>query len=549
MAKKALFDDGEVEPRLPAFTVNEKFAKRYEEKKRADELRALEEKYAQKYRQYTNSERRTTSSSDEVFDDSDDHSGSSESEMSDVLEEDEQASTWIAKDIDVKLVDTIKKLRNKDDEIYDSKKVFFDTATFEEKASIWLEMKEKGDKPINLKEYHNKLIKDGFIAEEANAAPSYNQQQEALQRESRAVFLEEGDVDDPDDFFLKKIPVAGLVADASAAQATPDLPDCDEDDKFLIDYLANRSWIPRKSKDPSTYPLETVDNELEEDEENLDAAEEFESTINFRYEPKGDPSLSISSDRASSLGSSTQIVGHARTLPSVRRTDDSRKKGRDAAKERRKREKEQELQDLKRLKNLKKLQLVEKMSEISSVAGKSCVDVDLSTILDDENDFDPDEFDKKMSMLFNESYYAEKELDPTAVSRLAEMSDEDMGTESAPPSSNSSSKKLVNEIQNVVNDYEKDYYGLHFEDRIRGFGATRFKYKSVVPSTFGLNVDDILAADDGELKRFVSLKKLAPYKSEEDQQNDIVKYSQKKRIRKFLHASRKSTPGSKVKNI
>lgn len=40
---------------------------------------------------------------------------------------------------------------------------------------------------------------------------------------------------------------------------------------------------------------------------------------------------------------------------------------------------------------------------------------------------------------------------------------------------------------------------------------TRFKYRQVEPASYGLEVDEILQADDAELNQFVSLRKLAPY--------------------------------------
>lgn len=43
---------------------------------------------------------------------------------------------------------------------------------------------------------------------------------------------------------------------------------------------------------------------------------------------------------------------------------------------------------------------------------------------------------------------------------------------------------------------------------------TRFKYTEVEPETYGLSATDILMLTDKELNAYVSLKKLAPYRSE-----------------------------------
>lgn len=67
------------------------------------------------------------------------------------------------------------------------------------------------------------------------------------------------------------------------------------------------------------------------------------------------------------------------------------------------------------------------------------------------------------------------------------------------------------------------------------------------PSNFGLKVADILAADDKLLKQHVSLKKLAPYKSVEEQEHDILKYGKKKRLYKFYESFKKKQQKDEAK--
>eukprot|EP00850_Spirogloea_muscicola_P009762 SM000055S18296 [mRNA] locus=s55:647116:656225:+ [translate_table: standard] len=55
---------------------------------------------------------------------------------------------------------------------------------------------------------------------------------------------------------------------------------------------------------------------------------------------------------------------------------------------------------------------------------------------------------------------------------------------------------------------------LDYEDLI-GDLPTRFRYRAVAPNMYGLNAAAILVADDRELNQFVSVKKLAPYRSKE----------------------------------
>ena len=56
---------------------------------------------------------------------------------------------------------------------------------------------------------------------------------------------------------------------------------------------------------------------------------------------------------------------------------------------------------------------------------------------------------------------------------------------------------------------------LGFEDVIAGGLRTRFKYTSVPAADYGLTEEDILLADDADLKNYVALRKLAPYRETE----------------------------------
>ena len=56
-----------------------------------------------------------------------------------------------------------------------------------------------------------------------------------------------------------------------------------------------------------------------------------------------------------------------------------------------------------------------------------------------------------------------------------------------------------------------ELYQLDYEDMI-GDTPVRFHYTKVKPQGFGLSVEDIMQADDKDLRQFVSMKKLAPYR-------------------------------------
>jgi hypothetical protein len=59
-----------------------------------------------------------------------------------------------------------------------------------------------------------------------------------------------------------------------------------------------------------------------------------------------------------------------------------------------------------------------------------------------------------------------------------------------------------------------ELYKLDFEDVIGGDLPCRFKYIKIEPRTFGMTVEEILATDDRELNRRVSIKKLRPYRED-----------------------------------
>jgi len=72
-------------------------------------------------------------------------------------------------------------------------------------------------------------------------------------------------------------------------------------------------------------------------------------------------------------------------------------------------------------------------------------------------------------------------------------------------------KKLTNVEgkDEAVDKLLEEYYHLNYED-FAGGKPTRFKYRKVQPSGYGLTAEEILLADDKDLNAFVSLKKLAP---------------------------------------
>ena len=89
----------------------------------------------------------------------------------------------------------------------------------------------------------------------------------------------------------------------------------------------------------------------------------------------------------------------------MRRPDDKRKLKRKERLERKEQEKETKREELKRLKNLKKKEIMEKLNKLASITGNPVESLGL-TLDDIEEDFDPKEYDARMTSLFSEEYYA-----------------------------------------------------------------------------------------------------------------------------------------------
>lgn len=89
----------------------------------------------------------------------------------------------------------------------------------------------------------------------------------------------------------------------------------------------------------------------------------------------------------------------------MRRPDDKRKQKRKERIERKEQEKETKREELKRLKNLKKKEIMEKLNKLASITGNPVESLGL-TLDDIEEDFDPKEYDARMTSLFSEEYYA-----------------------------------------------------------------------------------------------------------------------------------------------
>ena len=175
-----------------------------------------------------------------------------------------------------------------------------------------------------------------------------------------------------------------------------------------------------------------------------------------------------------------------------------------------------------------------------------------------DEDWDPEKYDAAMETVFNDSYYENGDEEKPDV-HLEELFDEDelpeelkeemkkredealLGSEEGDNSegegegdnsedegeegdnSEEDEKEEKNEqekdedlkkAKEEANKLMDELYSLDYEDMI-GDTPVRFHYTRVKPASYGLSTEDILNATDKELRQYVSIKKLAPYRDHE----------------------------------
>ncbi|KAF1318530.1 Krr1-interacting protein involved in 40s ribosome biogenesis, partial [Globisporangium splendens] len=545
---KAEQQEKEQEEEPVELKVNEKFAKTFLEQKRKEELQRLEKKR-------------------ELYGDDDDESDS-ESETED--EDGEQ----LTRALDADIRKTLKLIRKKDPAIYDKSIAFFkkddddgdnsDGSDGEDGSKKKNKKKKKKSESAPL--YYKDLVRQQVIAGDVDSSDderdngrvmTYGEEQAKLKQEFLSTLKQatasdddENDKDDDEEdldgglfTIRKKTDDEKKQEDEEYASFTNKYGTKLKENEmnpeaFLEHYLSSEGW---KDKSDVIPHYDEIVND-DEDAEELEKAEEFEHNYNFRFEEEG----------------SGMIQTHARHIEdSMRREDDSRKRKRTERKERKALERLKKEEELRRLKNLKQAEIQSKLEKVAKLMGRDDAKLLASDL---EGEFDPEEYDKRMQQVFDEEYYNEdddgmekptwdeeedKELfaglpvDPEdeeeqeddeeeqeQASNIIEADDDEEAEEDddeaiegddaeededAEVTHKNMSKQ---ELKRASQKYLNELYSLDYEDLI-GDLKCRFKYRQVKTNDFGLTVDEIMTADDKELKALVSLKKLAPYLEEE----------------------------------
>lgn len=491
--------------------INESYAKKYEHNKRREEIQRLESKYGNA---------------------SDSSSYSSDSED---VEEDEVGDI-LTPEVDAQVLKTIARIRSKDDTIYSKDSVFF---TEQQQPKI----EKRTSAPMTLKQYHNQQILNNIIGsdsdtEDAKLLAEEREQQALVQAFHNA---DQGVDADQEDFLKQKIKteedvkreqeeyqtflLESLAQEASASRSmkqwlqykgtrssnNSEPSENQDDEAFLINYILGKGWIDQNSD--SYFPgfIDASRND-KDDDEHVELSEAFEAAYNFRYEQEG----------------SSSLVHYPRDVQgSVRKeAENSRRKKRQVSKEKKELEKKKEEEELKRLKNLKKSELERKINRLKKVGGLKGDIKSISNLLEGDDDDFLNKYDQTTRDLFNEEYYEEDDAQD-----LKEWEGCDVDVEE-------SHVKEDDEKENQIRD---EYYNLHYEDKA-GDVKTRFKYRQVRPSSYGLDIEDILLADDKELNAHVSLKKLHAYRPDQDQEKDEKRYGKKRRVYEIKQAMSHNKP-------
>lgn len=526
--------------------INQDFARRLEHNKKREAL--------QRYEEYKKQGR--IADSDSGSDSDSDSSSDSE-------------ETYLTRH-DSKFFDILTRLKNNDPEVlktdvkfYESEEEDDDKEGDKKSKKEETKGKKKKEKPMYLKDIVARdLLENGpeFAGEEEitekYSKRMYNEEQKAgleafMKAEKEALG---SDNEESDDIFKKKErkgeddeddeKVLGVEKHLDAYFDKDE--NLDENERFLKEFFRKKSWMDKeKGKDEKREGLD----DISEDEDEIERQEKYEAEYNFRHEEEG------MADR---------VLGHSRVIEgSVRKKDSSRKQQRKSKKERMEQAEKERREELKHLKNLKKREIQEKLDRIKRIAGIGDAAGCNLGALDLEEEFDPDDYDKKMQEVFGSDYYEATDADPVFGSDKEDelekpdfsKEDELLGLEEGWDLANESIETNDDGFEKARERYlekkagesadaegitkqgkmsykEKvdldkeleEYYKLDYEDTI-GDLKTRFKYRSVPANRYGLKPWEILDSADKDLNQYVSLKKIAPYQEKEWK----VTYHQKKK--------------------
>ncbi|XP_015275476.1 PREDICTED: protein KRI1 homolog [Gekko japonicus] len=366
----------------------------------------------------------------------------------------------------------------------------------------------------------------------------------------------------------EKLPTEEAVQDLAPLREYWNDPRLDEKERFLRDYILNERY--KEEGEEERQPA--VSDSSDEGELFLKKQEDFERKYNFRFE---EPQAQL-------------LQSHPRVIAtSVRQKDERRKEKRSEIRERKRKARERKQEELKQLKNLKRQEILQQLEKLREITGSETLPFQEEHL---EADFDPAQHDRLMEELFGDEYYGIDETEKPQFEAEDGSDDEwnwDKWTGKEGPESEaeaslqqteehqphcedpdfvmdadydptqqpaSSKKKRKVEIPllgkkkrqswfakalqkekkpfdpaaGTFEKYLDEFYRLDYEDLI-GDMPCRFKYRNVLPCSYGLSTEEILASDDKELNSWCSLRKTCMYRSEKEELHDMRTYEGKGR--------------------
>ncbi|CAH1403412.1 unnamed protein product [Nezara viridula] len=447
---------------------------------------------------------------------------------------------------------TLSCLKVKDPSIYDHNVNFFPNSVKNETKK---KKKEDGEKSVFVKDYVIGVVDEESDDDSKTPKPlTYVEEQEATKNFFKNQLNSDSGSDDESREALMKVKVKNEktkeeeeadyiqflkgvkseLGDKEEEKKLKPLHDfwnnknLDENEQFLKDFILNRRYL---SEESSTIP---INENLSEDERELEEQAEFEDRYNRRFETE----------------ENLQIKRFPRQVEgSLRRKDDSRKKKRVEIAQRKKEEKAKKTQEIKKKQKEKLVEIEEKINQLKEATDNLKFNYDDEEILED---FDAEKHDQKMKELFNEDYYNQGEEEHPGFNEDDynwDYGDINMDCEgdnfeeenkklTRTKKKKLKKKKAFNDIMDIAkpsfdptvhNDFKKyfdEYYNLDCEDFIDDLPC-RFKYREVVPNDYGLSVEEILMADDSELNKWASVKKIIKYRPEHVEKNEVKIYSKK----------------------
>ncbi|TAQ83805.1 hypothetical protein B7494_g7874 [Chlorociboria aeruginascens] len=567
--------DGGAKVEGNGFKINEEYAKRFEHNKKREELHKLEEKY-QKPAKSTNGK----------YGDKYDEDSESSSD------EDEDDEGFLATEaLDVEISATLQAIRAKDPRVYDEKVTFYAPVDEDEEKASAITKKEK---PMHLQDYHRQNLLQGYTGADDDEEPppkTFVQEQDALKesivKEMHAAAEGNSDEDGDGGFLVPKSKPQSTnqgihPSRAAKVKVNLDVASADKDpETFLSNFMQARAWVP--SDGARLQPFES------DDEQEDDRAEKFEAAYNLRFE---DPKAS-----------NETLKSYARDIiaaKSVRREEpNSRKKQRDAQREKKEAEKTERKEERAQLRRLKIEEMEEKLQKIkkaSGIRGKTLKIEEWAKFLDDG--WDDNTWENEMVKRFGDDYYAEEEAesefessevgkedgkrkkkkkvkkpkwdDDIDIKDLVPEFEEEEKSQQKPAFTLSDSEGEDEDMDIDGNDNEAQKKSKSKKDRQKEKLAkkkaarierstieelvdnrldvelplnkqpTRFRYRETSPTSFGLTARDILMAPETSLNKFAGLKKMATFRDAEKKRKDKKNLGKKARLRQW----RKDTFGN-----